>query len=281
MGLNGTRTPLKVGLALGSGVARGLAHIGVLKVLEREGIPIDMISGTSIGALVGALYAQGRSIEEISSLAREAGEKKYTFMTDITIPRTGLIRGKKIEKILESFYHDMKISELRIPFACVATDIDTGREVVIDHGNLTEAIRATVSLPVVLSLAEWENRHLVDGALVNPVPVDVLKGMGADFTIAVNVIPSRHAENSTTPNIFGVIMQTLYIVGYHALESSVENADVLIEPDVEKIGLTDFKKVDEGIKRGEEAADKALSEIRKLISAKEKALSAERSGSTS
>jgi len=256
----------KVGLALGS-VARGLAHIGVLEVLERENISVDMIAGTSVGALIGALYAQGKKVSEIKDMAEMVGSKRLNFLTDLTLPKTGLIRGRKIEDTLKSFFGSAKFEDLKIPFACVATDIDSGEEVVINKGSIWQGIRASISLPVILAVARWNGRYLVDGVLVNPVPVNILKTMGADFTIAVNVIPDRNVKDATEPNIFDVIMQTLHIVGYYAIHSSVAGADVLIEPRVERIALTDLHRVDECVQLGKVAAEEALSEIKRLYTA--------------
>jgi NTE family protein len=164
------------------------------------------------------------------------------------------------------YFGNTRFGDLKIPFKCVATDIDNGEEVVIDEGRVWEGIRASVSLPVMLAVARWKDRYLVDGALVNPVPVKTLRDMGADIVIAVNVIPYIHAkEEESEPNIFEVILQTLHIVGFHAIHSSTEGADVLIEPDVGNISLTDLHKVDESIKRGEEAAEKAVPELKQLL----------------
>ena len=124
----------KVGLALSSGAARGLAHIGVLEVLEKEGIPINMIAGASMGALVGAVYAQGRDITQMKNLAIDWGAKRFSLLTDPALPKTGLIRGRRIEGMLKSIIGDIEFEDLRMPFACVATDISTGEEVVIKHG---------------------------------------------------------------------------------------------------------------------------------------------------
>ncbi len=205
----------KVGLALGSGAAKGYAHIGVLTVLGKEGIPIDMIAGTSAGALIGALYAQGRTTNEIKSLIVDLGRKRLALLTDLALPKTGLIRGRKIEDTLRSIMSDIEFGDLKMPFACVATDIVTGEEVVIKQGLVWEGVRASVSIPVILAVARREGRYLVDGVLTNPVPVSVLREMGADFIIAVNAIPDRSKSLkpvSKKPNIFSVIMQTIHIV---------------------------------------------------------------------
>lgn len=179
----------KIGLALGGGAARGLAHIGVLEVLQKEGIPIDMVAGTSAGAIVGALYAHGKDVDQIKSLAQEFGSRKLAHFVDPYLPKSGFIRGKKIQDLLVSYIGSIRFSDLRIPFACVATDIETGEEVVIDQGSVPEAVRASISIPGIFAVARWRGRYLVDGGVVNPVPVNVLKRMGASFIIAVNVIP--------------------------------------------------------------------------------------------
>ena len=138
----------KVGLALGGGAARGLAHIGVLDVLEKEGIPVDMIAGTSIGALVGAVYAQKKDINSMKELAIELGSKRFKFLADPTWPKTGLVRGRKIGEKLKSIVGNVEFNDLKIPFACVATDIDSGEEVVIKQGLVWEGIRASSSIPM-------------------------------------------------------------------------------------------------------------------------------------
>ncbi len=185
----------KIGLALGSGAARGLAHIGVLDVLQKEGIPIDMVAGTSAGAMIGALYAQSKDIEWIKSLALELKAPKMVSLIDPAIPKSGLIKGRNVKRLLSSYFKgDVKIEQMKIPFACVATDVETGEEMVFDHGPVLDAIRASISIPGIFSVSRWKGRYLVDGALVNPIPIDVLLRMGADFVIAVNVMPEASSD---------------------------------------------------------------------------------------
>jgi len=255
----------KIGLALGGGAARGLAHIGVLEVLEKEGIPIDMIAGTSIGAFIGALYAQGKGVSQIKELAIELGSKRFSFLADPALPKTGLIRGRRIEDTLRSSIGDIEFGDLRTPFACVATDIDSGEEVVIKQGLVWEGVRASASIPVILRVAKWENRYLVDGGLVNLVPVSVLRAMGADFIIAVNVMPSRSVRETKEPNIFSVMMQTLYIASYQMVKSSLSGADIVIEPQVGHIAFTDFHRVQECVLQGELATQESILEIKRHI----------------
>jgi len=264
----------KIGLALGGGSARGLAHIGVLEVLDREGIPIDMIAGTSAGAIVGALYAQGKTITEITDLALGVERYNLARLVDLSLPRTGFIKGKKIKELLASFIGgDIKFSDLKIPFACVATDIDTGEEIVIDRGSVPEAVRASISIPAVFTVVKRGGRYLVDGGLVNPVPVNIVKQMGADFIIAVNVIPGvtdrthrvdrEGTESSKEPNIIHIIMQSIYIGTYSMVKASLEMADIVIEPEVVHIGSGDFHRAQECILQGELAAQNSISEIKR------------------
>jgi NTE family protein len=267
MGLENTHSNRKkVGLALGSGAARGLAHIGVLQVLEREGIPVDMITGTSIGAIIGALYAQGKKADEILEIARDFGTHRLSYLVDISLPRTGLIKGKKLDDKLAQLYAGMKFKDLKLPFKCMATDIDAGKVVIMDKGLVWTAVRASISLPVILAVTNRENKYLVDGGLVDPVPVDVVRSMGADIVIAVNVMPETKIKSDSEPGIFEVIMQTIYIVSSYVAKDSLKGADIVVEPDVARFKLSDFHKVDECVSAGEEAADNAVSHIRKLLS---------------
>ena len=266
----------KVGLALGGGAARGLAHIGVLEVLEKEGIPIDMIAGTSAGALVGALYAQGKQASQIKNLMLEQSWKKLAPLIDPSLSKTGLIRGKKITDLITLFFGgNIKFSDLKTPFACVATDIDTGEEVVINHGSVPEAVRASISIPALFTVVKREGRYLVDGGLVNPVPVNVVKEMGADFIIAVNVVPDvverahsankERAERRKEPNIIHIIMQSIYIGTYALVRATLEEADIVIEPQVAHIGAGEFHRAHECIREGELAARGSIPEIKEKL----------------
>ena len=270
----------KVGLALGGGAARGLAHIGVLAVLQREGIPIDMIAGTSAGAAIGALYAQGKDASVIKSLAIDLVDwKRLASLVDLALPRTGFIEGKKIRDRLRAVIgSDVKFSDLKIPLACVATDIDTGEEIVIKQGSVVEAVRASISIPVIFTVVKWKGRNLVDGGLVNPVPVRVLKEMGADFIIAVNVIPETSdraqqvrkeaGKDIKEPNIFSIIMQSIYIGTYSLVRSCLEGANIVIQPQVAHIGTGEFHRAQECILQGELAAQQAIPEIKKRLKAR-------------
>src|SRR4030042_2474090 len=160
----------KVGLALGGGAGRGLSHVGVIDVLQKEGIPIDMIAGTSAGAVMGAVFASGQETVQMIEHALDPHWKKIP-MIDPSFPKTGFIKGRKIKNLLSSFLGgNTKFTDLIIPFACVATDIDTGEEVVINSGSVSDALRASISVPGIFTVVKREGRYLVDGGLTHPGP---------------------------------------------------------------------------------------------------------------
>ena len=267
----------KVGLALGGGAARGLAHIGVLAVLERESIPIDMIAGTSIGGMVGALYARGQGSSVMRDMALKLNWVKILSLADLALPKSGLFGGRAVINLIKkTMGSDVKFDELSIPLSLVATDIITGEEVVIDQGSVLEGVRASISIPGIFTVAKRQGRYLVDGGLVNPVPVSVLKDMGADFTIAVNVMPDvsagvRHFKKTgqkewKEPNVFNVILQSLYIGTHIIAKASTEGADIVINPDTAHINPADFYHAEECIKQGEIAAREAMPEIKRKLS---------------
>jgi NTE family protein len=264
----------KVGLALSGGAARGLAHVGVLAVLEKEGIPIDMIAGTSMGAIIGAFYAQGKDISQIKNAVTGLSRRKIMSLVDLTLPRTGFIKGKRVKGWLKSIIGDVNFEDLKIPLACVATDISSGEEVVIKQGSVVEAVRASVSMPVIFTPAKWQGRYLVDGGLVDPVPVSILKEIGADFTIAVNVNPyianksqGNKKQNLKAPNIFNIMARTLNIMNYQAAMSGLQQADVTITPNVGHINPGNFHRARECILRGHRAARRAIPEIKRRLEA--------------
>ncbi len=181
-----------VGLALGSGSARGLAHIGVLKALQDKGIRINLISGSSMGALVGACFARKGDISELEELALRTDWMQLIKLADpnLAFMFKGFIHGHKVKELLKTIIGDVKFKDLKIPLAVVATDINTGDEVVIREGSVIEAVRASISIPAIFTPVKMGDRFLVDGGIVIPVPVSVVRDMGADFVIACNVIHS-------------------------------------------------------------------------------------------
>ncbi|MBN1269730.1 MAG: patatin-like phospholipase family protein, partial [Kiritimatiellae bacterium] len=177
----------RVALVLGSGAARGWAHIGVIRALEEAKVPVNMVVGTSIGALVGGSYASGRLpiLEEV--VLRLDWRKLLYYFLDVSLPRSGLIDGARIEQFVREHVQPTRIEDLPIPFRAVATDLLTGREVVFDKGDLIEAIRASLAVAGILTPVQREGAVLVDGGLVNPLPVSVARAMGATFVIASEI----------------------------------------------------------------------------------------------
>jgi NTE family protein len=274
--MNAVTKKKKVGLALGGGAARGLAHIGVLDVLKKEGIPIDFIAGTSAGAVIGAAYARSQDPDEMTQNILNTNWRKMAPLIDPSLPRTGLIKGNKIRSMIATYVGgDIKFSDLKIPFACVVTDIDTGEEIVIDSGSVPDALRASISLPGIFNVVKYGQRYVVDGGLTTPVPVEVVRRMGAAFIIAVNVNPGiygrvrkiyrQRIDAHKEPTIIQVMMQSLYITAFAVAQHALENADIVIEPDVAYVGGADFQKAPELIQRGRDAAQKALPEIKSKL----------------
>jgi len=235
-----------------------------------------LIAGTSAGAVIGAGYAWDQDITRITRDALDTGWKRMAPLIDPSLPRTGFIKGKKIQDLISGYVGgNIKFTDLKIPFACVATDIDTGEEIVIDSGSVPEALRASISIPGIFTVVKREGRYLVDGGLTTPVPVEVVRKMGADFVIAVNVNPDvsdRLSEMSQKrisahkePNIFQIMMQSIYITTYSLARTSLENADIVIEPDLFHIGAGDFQKARELITRGRHAAQNTIPEIKRKL----------------
>jgi len=272
------RKPPKVGLALGSSAARGFAHIGVLKALKEASIPVDMVAGTSMGAMIGACFAKEGEISAVEEIAINTGWRELARLLDPKLGslRKGLIRGQRIEEFLYSLIGDAKFRDLKIPFAAIATDVNTGEEVVIREGSVIEAVRASISIPGVFVPVRLEGKCLVDGGLTNPVPADIVRDLGAKFIIAVNVLvepqkskrtvsPPKGDEMAEVPNIFNTLIQSIYIMEHEIIKSRMPKADVIISPDVSRIEAFEFYKGEEAILAGYEAARNALPRLRRLV----------------
>jgi NTE family protein len=188
---------VKIGLALSSGGARGSAHAGILKVLEVEGIPISVVTGSSIGAMVGGAYVAGVSVERIEREWLDTDLPKVVRSFLPTFPRAGLSSGNELRKYLRALLGDVQIEDLPIPFAAVACDIDTGEAVVLRRGPLADAMRASASIPGIFHPVRWEGRLLVDGGLIEPLPVRACRELGADLVIGVDIVPT---PRPTTPS---------------------------------------------------------------------------------
>lgn len=271
-------TQRQVGLALSSGNARGMAHIGVLKVLREENIPLDFIVGTSAGALFGAMYAAGRSIEEMTEFALKV-RLEYNFLTgfrnwDFSLPpRWGLIKGNMFLKQLQRLFPEETFEGLQIPFAAVATDMISGEEIIFERGPLAEALRASMSVGGFLEPARYEGRLLIDGGAVNPVPVQVLTERGMNITIVSNVIPTLHERvrwkrgqlEKDRATLVDILLNEREIMEGEIIRARMPSVDVLIQPDVARYHVRQYDKAAEIIRAGEEAARLHIPQIRKLL----------------
>lgn len=250
----------RVGLALGGGFARGLAHVGILKVLAANQIPIDALAGTSAGSLAAAAYASGCSIEEMIAEARRIRWKSFARWT---IPRLGFASNARMEDLLHRLLHYSRFEELAIPLAVVATDISTGEAVTFREGDLIPPLRASCSVPGLFAPIEYQGRLLVDGAIVESVPVGALRELGAEVIIGVNLRTNGFCQTPT--NIFQVVGQAFQIAQGQNQATWRDQCDVVIEPDLNDFKWDDFSRTDELILAGESAARQALPALRSLV----------------
>jgi len=250
----------KVGLALGSGAARGFAHIGVLQVLEQEGIPVDFVSGCSIGALIGALYCSGMTVKEMIELAEKIEPWHWV---DLSRPGKGLIIGDKIEDMIKKYTGERAFDELEIPLSIVATDLYSGQRYVFDRGPVYRAVRASISIPGIFRPVEMEDKLLVDGAVVDAVPVELVRYMGARVIIGVNL--GAHFTDRKIENIYQTIIQSIDIMQNEIKRLRGIKADVLIEPDLKDINPTTFNEVEKCVEEGRSAAMNAMNDIKKIV----------------
>lgn len=252
--------PAKIALVLGAGASKGFAHIGVLKVLESNKIPVHMIVGTSAGSFVGSLYAYGFNAFEIQKLSF-AIEKNDII--DFTIPDNGFIKGEKLEGYINYILRSTPMERLKIPFYAVVTDIQSGSEVIFGNGNTGTAVRASCSIPGVFRPVNISGRMYVDGGVVSPVAVEAARRLGADVVIAVDV--SGDVEASAPNGTIETILQSINIM--HSKLSSIQllKADVVIKPRVGYIGSADFSKRHEATLEGEKAALEALPKIKEIL----------------
>jgi NTE family protein len=251
----------KIGLALGSGAARGFAHLGVLKVLEDEGIPIDYISGCSIGSIIGALYCSGMEIDEIMELAEEIEPWRWI---DISVPRMGLILGKKIEDLVHKYTGGKRFEELDIPLSIVATNLCDGQRVVFNSGYVYRAVRASIAIPGIFTPVEENGKILADGGIVDPVPVDLVKWMGADIIVGVNL--GIKIGEKKIQNIYDVIIQSIDIMQDEIIRLRGIEADLLINPDLKSINPVTFNQVKECFEIGRKAALEVMEDLHRALS---------------
>ena len=262
--LTATRKPQAViGLALGGGASKGFAHIGVIKVLEENNIPVKIVTGTSAGALVGSLYASGMNAPR---LQREAENLQRADLVDLTLSTSGFIRGEKLQNYINRKVGNRPMQQFPIKFAAVATDFESGKPVVFNVGNAGQAVRASASIPNVFQPVVIGSRKYVDGGLSQPVPVSAAKKLGANFIIAVD-ISARPAKN-VSQGMFSYLDQTFNVMSQTALHQELGQANVVIKPQVLELGsIGGFDQKQRAIQLGEQAARAALPEIKRKLAA--------------
>jgi len=254
----------RLALALSGGAARGFAHVGVLRAFEHHGIPVDMIAGTSAGALVGGAYAAGLTTNEIIAFGQGL---RWRDLGRMTLSRSGLQSNSSLETIIRARFPATRFEDLRIPFAAVAADLHSGEQVVMsERGDAAFAIRASCALPgLYVPVVDERGRQLVDGGLVAIVPVAAARALGADVVVAVDVNFEGAKFLGTPQSVLGVLLQSFMIVQRAATAAHVQRADVVIRPRVGHIRWDEMRRGDELMRLGEEAADEAMPEIKSAL----------------
>ncbi|MBE0604872.1 MAG: patatin-like phospholipase family protein [Deltaproteobacteria bacterium] len=254
------RKAVKVALVLGAGAAKGFAHVGALKVLEANRVPVHIVVGTSVGSFVGSLYAYGYPAYDLQKIAigLEKGE-----LVDLTVPDNGFVKGEKLEAYVNRMVRGAAMEKLRTPFYAVATDIGSGTEMVFGKGNTGSAVRASCSIPGVFQPVRIGDRTYVDGGVVSPVAVDAARRLGADVVIAVDI--AGGVADVIPDTTLDTIFQSINIMYSKIAADQLSRADVVIRPRVGHIASGDFTKRHEAILEGEKAAQDALPKIRALL----------------
>ncbi|RLJ39335.1 patatin-like phospholipase family protein [Acidovorax sp. 106] len=255
-----TTAPVRIGIALGGGAAKGFAHIGVIKMLEANGFAPAVISGTSAGSVVGALYASGMNAFEMQEKAVALDEAK---IRDLQWSSGGLVQGQKLEDYVNEQVRRKPLEQLAKPFVAVATRLEDGERTVFARGNTGQAVRASSSVPGVFQPVTIGKYHFVDGGIVSPVPVDAARQLGADIVIAVDI--SNKARGQSPGDMLGTLGQSIAIMGQKLGQAELARADVIIRPQVLDIGSADFSQRANAIVEGEKAALAVMPQIRERV----------------
>jgi NTE family protein len=258
--------PPKVALVLGGGAARGFAHVGVIRVLEQERLPIDLVVGTSVGSLIGALYASERNAFELEWAAFQLKQEDlFDYGMLSAVLGMGLARGERLEAFVKGKVKQQTIEELPLPFAAVATDLNWGTRIVLDHGPVGRAVRASSAIPGVFEPVVIDGKLLVDGGVVDNIPIEVARAKGADLVVAVDI--SEDVGNVNIKNLVDVLLQSSNIMFSVNVAHRRAGADVLVQPKVGGIGMLDFARRKEAMDAGIAAAREAAPRIRAAIEA--------------
>ena len=259
-----TKRP-KIGLALGSGGARGLAHIGIIKVLEKNNIPIDFIAGSSMGAMIGGFYAMQKNIKALEKVALSTTWRQvFSILFDPSF-KQGLVDGEKVEKFIKNNINGENFEDCKINFVAVATDLKTGKIVILDKGKIVPAIRASISIPLIFNPTKIDNKILLDGGLSAPVPAEIVKNMGADIVIAVN-LDKHYYKKEQKLTWYNIANSSLDILRYHLAHLSAKGADIVIEIGFGKEEYWyKFTNRRRKILKGEKAMETKMSQLQNLI----------------
>jgi len=252
--------PARIALVLGAGASKGFAHIGVLKILENNKVPIQMIVGTSVGSFVGSLYAYGYDAYALQKIALSI---ERSDVGELTIPDNGFLKGERLRDYINTKLRSAPIEKLKIPFYAVATDIKTGESVVFNSGNIGMAVQASCAIPGVFQPARFSGKSYVDGGVVKPLPVDVARQYGADIVIAVDI--SSGIDSVVPASTMETIMKAIQIMYSKMSQVPITQADVVIKPVVGFVGSADFSHRNEAIMEGEKAALAAMPQINAIL----------------
>ncbi|MBC7333284.1 MAG: patatin-like phospholipase family protein [Actinobacteria bacterium] len=293
----------RIGIALSGGAARALCHIGVLEILDELGVEISAVSGTSMGAIIGAFYALGINIKEMEEYIYSTNWKEYLLFSNITMNRFGVINSRKADRALDALFGDKTFDDCKRDFCCVAVDIEKREKVVFNSGKLKDAVRASISIPGIFSTMSIGDRILVDGGVIEPLPTEAIKTLGVNFIIASSVNLDKEdkpldvsftgdednlaqEERSSSkiggallksrkekvvkkkPSLFYILDASLHIIHREMTEKYLKSADIVIEPRVGDFGFFDFVRSKEIIERGRKAAIEKIPEIEKKLGRK-------------
>jgi NTE family protein len=250
----------RIALALGGGAARGFAHIGVIEVLEENGIRPDIVTGTSAGSFVAAMYAAGRSGKELEAIALSLDESR---LTDWAFPGRGMIRGTALADYVREQVGNRSFDQLKIPLGIVATDLDSGKAILFRRGDVGTAVRASSAVPAVFTPVKIGTHEYVDGGLTSPVPVRSAREMGADVIIAVDI--SQLPDGGATGDALHMLLQTFSIMSRSINELELKEAEIVLHPKLTGVAGTDFTLRKKNIEAGREAALAALPAIRAKV----------------
>ena len=245
---------------MGAGSARGLAHIGVIQVLQEEGIPIDLVVGSSMGALIGSFWGVGLDMYLLPRLLKELNFNQFL---DMQVPGMGFIAGNRMEEFIRVLTHGKTFDELKGKLVVVATDLEAGERIVLQEGPVFQAVRASISIPGVIKPFTLNNRLLVDGAVTDRLPVSVARELDADLVVAVDVTFGEHEIK--VHNIIDVFLQSISLLEKQIHETRVVEADIVIQPSVANLGMTRFDLIEEAVTAGREATILNIPKIKEAL----------------